>query len=131
MEKTVARGLAYGDLLNDGSVELVINNLNSTPNLLVNRGKKGNWITVKLVGTSSNRDAIGARVNVMAGTLDQMAEVRSGCCYLSQSDMRLHFGLGSLQKVDAVEVRWPGGKKETFAVEGINRIVELKEGTGS
>ena len=61
-EKTVGRGLAYGDLLNDGSLDIVINNLNSTPNLLINRGKKGNWITLKLVGTASNRDAIGARV---------------------------------------------------------------------
>lgn len=130
-ERTVSRGLAYGDLLNDGSVDIVINNLNSTPNLLVNRGKKGNWITVKLVGTSSNRDAIGARVEVKAGILDQVVEVRSGCCYLSQSDMRPHFGLGSLQKVDSVEVRWPGGKKEIFAVDGINKIVELKEGAGS
>jgi hypothetical protein len=129
--RSVARGMAYGDLLNDGSVDIVINNLNSTPNLLVNRGKKGNWITVKLIGTTSNRDAVGSRVEVKAGTLDQMAEVRSGCCYLSQSDMRLHFGLGSIQKVESVEVRWPSGKKETFAVEGINRIIELREGTGS
>jgi hypothetical protein len=129
-ERTVARGMAYGDLLNDGSIDIVINNLNSSPNLLVNRGKKGNWITVRLVGTTSNRDAIGARVEVKAGALDQMAEVRSGCCYLSQSDMRLHFGLGSIQKVEAVEVRWPSGKKETFAVEGINKVVELREGTG-
>ena len=128
--RSVARGMAYGDLLNDGSVDIVINNLNSTPNLLVNRGKKGNWIAVKLIGTTSNRDAVGARVEVKAGTLDQMAELRSGCCYLSQSDMRLHFGLGSAQKVNAVEVRWPSGKNETFAVEGINRIVELREGAG-
>ncbi len=130
-EQTVGRGMAYGDLQNDGSLDMVINNLNSSPNLLVNRGKKGNWITVKLVGTTSNRDAIGARVEVKAGDLDQMAEVRSGCCYLSQSDMRLHFGLGSMQKVEAIKVRWPSGQKETFAVTGINRIVELREGAGS
>ncbi len=130
-EKTVGRGIAYGDLLNDGSLEIVINNLNSTPNLLVNRGKKGNWITVKLMGTISNRDAIGARVEVKAGTLDQMAEVRSGCCYLSQSDMRLHFGLGTIQKVDAVNVRWPSGKEETFTVDGVNKVIELHEGTGA
>jgi hypothetical protein len=130
-EKTVSRGMAYGDLQNDGSLDIVINNLNSAPNLLVNRGKKGNWITVKLIGTTSNRDAIGARVEVKAGDLDQIAEVRSGCCYLSQSDMRLHFGLGTMQKVEAIKVRWPSGQKETFAVRGINRIVELREGTGS
>jgi enediyne biosynthesis protein E4 len=129
--RTVARGLAYGDLLNDGSLDIVINNLDSTPNLLVNRGKKGNWLTLKLIGTTSNRDAIGARVEVKAGALHQMAEVRSGCCYLSQSDMRLHFGLGSAQSVDAVKVRWPNGREESFAVKGINKIVELKEGSGS
>jgi hypothetical protein len=60
-----------------------------------------------------------------------MAEVRSGCCYLSQSDMRLHFGLGSNQAVEVVKVRWPSGHKESFAVKGINRIIELREGTGS
>jgi hypothetical protein len=68
---------------------------------------------------------------VQAGTLVQLAEVRSGCCYLSQSDMRLHFGLGNAQKVDAVEVLWPSGKRENFVVERINRVVELKEGTGA
>ena len=130
-QRSVARGMAYGDLLNNGSLEMVINNLDSTPNLLVNRGKKGNWLTVKLIGTTSNRDAIGARVRVKAGALLQMAEVRSGCCYLSQSDMRLHFGLGKAQKVDTLEVRWPSGKRETFAVEHTNTVVELKEGTGA
>lgn len=129
-ERSVARGMAYGDLLNDGSLEIVINNLDSKPNLLVNRGKKGHWLTVRLVGVVSNRDAIGAQVKVRAGALVQTAEVRSGCCYLSQSDMRLHFGLGDAEKVDAIEVLWPSGKKETFAVDRINSIVELKEGTG-
>jgi enediyne biosynthesis protein E4 len=68
---------------------------------------------------------------VKAGSLDQMAEVRSGCCYLSQSDQRLHFGLGSAGEVDSIKVRWPGGHTETFAVKGVNRVVELKEGTGN
>ncbi len=118
-------------MLNDGSLDIVINNLDSRPNLLVNRGKKGNWITIKLVGTTSNRDAIGARVDVTAGPLHQMSEVRSGCCYLSQSDMRLHFGLGSARAVDGIKVRWPNGREESFAVKAINQIVELKEGSGS
>lgn len=129
-ERSVARGIASGDFLNDGSLAIVINNLDSKPNLLINRGKKGNWLTLKLTGVTSNRDAIGAQVRVKAGALVQTAEVRSGCCYLSQSDMRLHFGLGDAQKVDAVNVQWPSGKKETFAIEKINRIVELKEGAG-
>ena len=128
--RSAARGLAYGDLANDGSLDLVINNLDSKPNLLVNRGPKGGWLTLKLVGTVSNRDAIGAQAKVKAGELTQTAEVRSGCCYLSQSDMRLHFGLGSARQVDLVEVRWPNGKTEDFAVPRINVIVELKEGTG-
>lgn len=129
-ERSVARGLAYGDLLNDGSLELVINNLDSKPNLLVNRGPKGHWITFKLVGVKSNRDGIGAQIKVTAGNLIQTAEVRSGCCFLSQSDMRPHFGLGSARKVDAVDVLWPSGLRERFFIQGVDRIVELKEGDG-
>jgi hypothetical protein len=130
IQRSLARGMAYGDLLNDGSLEIVINNLDSAPNLLVNRGKKGNWLTIRLVGTVSNRDSIGAKVQVTAGSLVQMAEVRSGCCYLSQSDMRIHFGLGLAQKVNRVEVSWPSGRREVFKVDRINCIVELREGSG-
>jgi hypothetical protein len=104
--------------------------LDSTPNLLVNPGKKGNWLTVELVGPASNRDAIVAQVGVKAGAVRQMAEVRGGCCYLSQSDMRLHFGLGQVQKVNQVEVSWPSGRREVFTVDRINSIVELREGSG-
>jgi hypothetical protein len=129
-QRSLARGVAYGDLVNNGSLEIVINNLDSTPTLLVNRGKKGNWLTIRLVGTTSNRDAIGAKVQVTAGSLVQMTEVRSGCCYLSQSDMRLHFGLGQAQKVNRVDVSWPSGRREVFTVDRINCIVELREGSG-
>jgi len=128
---SVARGIAYGDLANNGSLEIVINNLDSQPNLLVNRGPKGHWLAVKLIGTKSNRDGIGARVTLTAGSLAQTAEVRSGCCFLSQSDMRPHFGLGKARKVDSLDVLWPSGLKERFAIEGIDRIVELKEGAGT
>jgi hypothetical protein len=128
---SVARGMAYGDLANDGSLEIVINNLDSSPNLLVNRGPKGHWLTVKLIGVKSNRDGIGARVALSAGSLVQTAEVRSGCCFLSQSDMRLHFGLGNAQKVDSLDVWWPSGVKEKFVIKGIDEIVELKEGSGT
>jgi hypothetical protein len=129
--RTAARGLAYGDLDNNGSIEIVVNNLDSRANLFLNRGKQGNWISFKLVGTASNRDAIGARVRVKSGELTQVAEVRSGCCYLSQSDMRLHFGLGSAATVDVVEVRWPSGKLEHFSVSRINAFQVLKEGSGT
>jgi hypothetical protein len=124
---SVARGMAYGDLLNNGSLAVVINNLDGQPNLLVNRGKQGNWLTIKLIGTVSNRDAIGAQVTVKAGALVQMAEVRSGCCYMSQSDMHLHFGLADAQKVDSVSVLWPSGKREDFNTDAINKLIELNE----
>jgi enediyne biosynthesis protein E4 len=127
---SAARGMAYGDLANDGSLEIVINNLDSYPNLLVNRGPKGHWLAVKLVGTKSNRDGIGAQVVVSSGALVQTAEERTGCCFLSQSDMRLHFGLGSASKVDSLEVRWPSGSTEKFVVQGVDKIVELQEGSG-
>lgn len=128
---TPARGLAYGDLDNSGALEIVLNNLGSRPNLFRNRGKQGNWISFKLIGTRSNRDAIGARVTVKAGDIMQMSEVRSGCCYMSQSDTRLHFGLGTHSKVDEVEVRWPSGNSERFAASSINTFQVLKEGTGT
>jgi hypothetical protein len=131
LTRSVSRGLAYGDLANDGSIDMVVNNLGSHPNLLVNRAAKGNWLTLKLVGNTSNRDAIGARVLIDAGGQRQTAEVRSGCCYLSQSDMRLHFGLGSATKVDSVQVRWPSGLREYFAVLQINMIMQIKEGEGT
>jgi hypothetical protein len=127
--KTSARGLAFGDLDNDGSMELVVNNLDSGANLFRNSEKGGNWITFRLVGTTSNRDAIGARLRVKAGNLLQMAEVRSGCCYMSHSDLRLHFGLGTASAIDWAEVRWPDGKVEKFAVPRVNTVQEIKQGT--
>ncbi len=130
VERRVARGIASGDFENNGSLAIVVNNLDSKPDLLVNRGKKGNWLTLKLTGTISNRDAIGAKVTVRAAGMTQMAEVRSGCCYLSQSDMRLHFGLGGASTVDAIEVRWPTGKVETFQAKNINAVSKIIEGEG-
>ncbi len=127
---SAARGMAYGDLANDGSLSIVVNNLDSSPNLLVNRGKKGHWLTVKLIGVISNRDAIGARVVVRAAGMVQTAEVRSGCCFLSQSDMRVHFGLGSASAIESLEVFWPSGLKERYVIDTVDKIVELKEKTG-
>jgi enediyne biosynthesis protein E4 len=129
--RTSARGLAYGDLDNTGSMEIVLNNLDSRPNLLINRGKKQNWISFRLVGTQSNRDAIGARVTVKTDGVTQMSEVRSGCCYMSQSDMRLHFGLGSASRIDVLEVRWPKGVTERFLAPKIDAFQVLTEGSGT
>src|SRR5262249_19209199 len=110
-----ARGAAFGDYDNDGDIDVLVINMNSRPNLYRNEvGNRNSWIGVRIVGTSSNRDAIGARVEIEAGGRTQVAEVRSGGSYLSHNDMRIHFGLGSANRVEMVRVRWPSGKTETL-----------------
>ena len=128
LAKHSARGAAFGDLNNDGSLEVVVNNMDEAPSLLVNRANKGNWLLVSLRGTKSNRAAIGARVTVKAGELEQVDEVRSGGSYLSNNDKRLHFGLGAAQGADWIEVRWPSGATERFPATGANREILLTEG---
>ena len=127
-----SRGLALGDLWNDGRMSAVINNMNAPPSLLVNQVHNTNhWIAIHAVGTKSNRDAIGARIRVKAGTRVLVDEVRSGSSYISNSDMRVHFGLGSATKVDWVEVRWLSGLTEKFNDLPVDQIHTLKEGSGS
>jgi len=108
----------------------LVNNSHDRPSLLKNYGEHGNWMLLKLVGTKSNRDAIGARVTVWVAGHEQTQEVRSGGGYISQSDFRLHFGLGSASKVDAVEIRWPSGLVERLENIAVNRIVKIREGAG-
>ena len=104
------RGLAAGDVNNDGRVEFLIANLDATPSLMTaGIEANGNWLSLKLEGTESNRSAVGARVTVTARDLVQIREVRRGGSYQSQSDPRLHFGLGGGKTIDEVEIRWPGG----------------------
>ena len=130
-EPLSGRGLAVGDLWNDGRLEAVVNNLSDRPMLLVNEAANGNhWLGVRLVGTTSNRDAIGARVTVHGGKRNFVDEVRSGSSYSSSSDLRVHFGLGAEAKPASIEVRWPNGESEMFPVEGVDRFVELTEGKG-
>jgi enediyne biosynthesis protein E4 len=131
LDRRSSRGAALGDLDNDGSLEIVINNMNDLPSLLKNLGEKENWILIKTVGKQSNRNGIGARVAVITGKHRQIDEVRSGGSYLSQSDLRLHFGLGPAVKVDRVEVLWPSGKKEFFKDLKAGQIAILEEGRGS
>lgn len=123
-----SRGIAVGDVDNDGSLEILVNNLEDRPQLLKNTVPKKNWIIVKTVGTKSNRDGLGARVTVVTGARKQFNDVRSGGTYASQSDFRLHFGLGDAAKVDRVEVRWPSGIVDKLEGVPANRMLTMKEG---
>ncbi len=131
-EPRSSRGLAVADLFNDGRLEAVVNNLSERPMLLVNEAKNANhWVGVRLVGTASNRDAIGARVTVRGEKRVWVDEVRSGSSYNSSSDLRVHFGLGLETKLTGIAVRWPSGVVEQFdASDRVDRILELVEGKG-
>jgi len=122
-----SHGVAAADFDNDGSVEILVNNSHDRPSLLKNYGEHGNWLLVKLEGTKSNRDAIGARVTLRVGTQQQMQEVRSGGGYISQSDFRLHFGVGTCTKVDAIEIRWPSGTVQRLEKIDVNQILRIRE----
>jgi hypothetical protein len=147
-----SRGLAIGDLWNDGRLAAVISNMNAPPSLLVNEVRTPNhFITLRLTGsfpaaktksqatstapgaviTKSSRDAIGARIRVKAGFRILIDEVRSGSSFISNNDMRVHFGLGSVTKIDWVEVRWPSGLVERFDGVSVDKFQNLKEGAGS
>lgn len=126
------RGLAVGDLWNDGRMSAVVSNMNAPVSLLVNQVKSANhWIAFKTIGTKSNRDGIGAKIRVKADGRILVDEVRSGSSYDSNSDMRVHFGLGRNDKVDWVEVRWPSGLTEKFSGLHVDGIQHLKEGSGA
>jgi hypothetical protein len=126
-----SRGLAIGDLWNTGQLSAVISNMNDRPSLLKNEQKyPGHWIAFKTVGTKSNRDGIGARITIKAVKRLLVDEVRSGSSYYSQNDMRVHFGLGTVTKLDSVEIRWPSGLTERFDSASVDKINEVKEGTG-
>ncbi len=130
-EENLARGCAFGDLDNDGDVDVIVNNLNGPPTLLRNDGgNKGNWIMIKCVGTRSNRSAIGARVKVTTGARSQIDEVMSGSSYYSQNDLRLHFGLGKAATVDAIEIAWPSGLKDSFKNVAVNQLLIVQEAKG-
>jgi hypothetical protein len=131
-ERFSSRGAAFGDYDNDGDVDALILNMNDVPSLLRNDGGNAqNWIKIKLVGTKCNRTAIGARVRVVIGNHAQMDEVHSGSSVMSQSDLRLHFGLGKAQIIDVLEVKWPTTQKvERFTQVKVNQILTIREGGG-
>jgi hypothetical protein len=128
-----SRGLAVGDLWNDGRLEAVVNNVSDYPLLLVNLARNDNhWLGIHLIGVASNRDGIGARVVVHGAGNSRVwvDEVRSGSSYSSNNDMRLHFGLGHATSVGSMDVRWPNGKAEVFPGTGADQMITLKEGSG-
>jgi hypothetical protein len=125
-----SRGAAFGDIFNTGRIDIVINNLNDYPTLLRNQSPPPNaWLLVKLIGTRTNRAAIGSRVSLDANNRRQVQEVRSGGSFCSQNDLRLHFGLGTAKDA-RVQVRWLGGAEETFEHISANRLVVIQEGKG-
>jgi enediyne biosynthesis protein E4 len=126
------RGAAFADLDNDGDIDVVVNNIHATPDLFrLDSPGDAQWLTVKLIGTQSNRSAIGARVRLVASNGTQTQEVRGGGSYYSQNDLRVHFGLGRSATIERMEVRWPNGLEEQWNDLGVNRIVAVKEGTGT
>jgi enediyne biosynthesis protein E4 len=125
------RGTAFGDFNNDGQVDVAIANINDMPDLFRLKSDPANhWVSLKLVGVQSNRDAIGARVHAVTGAVQQWDEVRGGGSYLSQNDLRIHFGLGAAALVDRIEVRWPNGLEESWDRLAVDRFHTLKEGSG-
>lgn len=131
-ELLTGRGAAVGDLFNDGHLDVVINNMDSSPALMRNVVKNDNhWITFRLIGgPKSPRDAIGAKVFVSTGAIRQRADVFSGGSYGSSSDQRVHFGLGQSTKIDKIEIQWPSGLRQEITVPTIDRIYTVTEGKG-
>ncbi len=130
LEKVSGRGCAMGDFDNDGDLDVVVNCVNDVPQLLrCDTTRRNNWIKIKCIGSKSNRSAIGARVYCVTGKRKQFDEVRSGGSYISQNDLRVHFGLAKAETAD-IEVRWPSGQVDKLPGLAANRIYTVVEGAG-
>ncbi len=130
-QRRVSRGVAIGDLFNDGNVDVVVEDLDGPPMVLRNKGIPGrHWVSFELAGTKTNRLAINARIKLTAGGITQTSQVLSGASYLSQSDLRQHFGLGSATKVDSVEIDWPSGTVDKMTNLEADKFYSVLEGKG-
>lgn len=128
----VGRGAAFGDIFNDGKIDVIVNTMDGVPVLLRNvNPDHHHWVELKLIGgPKSPRDAVGATVYLKSNGMRQRGDVLSGGSYLSSNDMRVHFGLDNADKIDAVEIHWPSGAKENVMVPGVDRIYTVAEGKG-
>jgi len=125
------RGAAFGDVYNDGNMDILVLNIGQPPSLLINKTRNSNHrVAFHLIGTKSNRAAIGARVTIRAAGVMQFTEVRAGGSYLSQNDLRPHFGLEAADKMERVEVTWPSGQTELLRDVPADFIYTLTEGQG-
>jgi enediyne biosynthesis protein E4 len=130
-QRRVSRGLAVGDLFNDGQLDVVVEDIDGAPMILRNHGIPGrHWVSLELAGTKSNRLAIGARIKLSAGGMTQTDQIRSGGSYLSQSDLRVHFGLGAATRIDSIEVRWPSGATDVIKNLDADKFYSVLEGKG-
>jgi hypothetical protein len=131
LEPRVSRGLAVGDLFNDGNMDVVVEDLVGSPMILRNRGLPGrHWVSFELAGTKSNRLALGARVKIVSAGMTQTDEIHSGGSYLSQNDLRVHFGLGSRTTIESVEIRWPSGAVSLLRNLAADKFYAVLEGKG-
>ena len=131
LTKMVGRCAAFGDYDNDGDIDIFLNHSNQHAKLLRNDGgNTNNWITIHTIGTQSNTSGIGTKITLKAGRLSLFKEVHSGSSYLSQNDLRVHFGLGKNTEIDTLELHWPSGQKQRFLNLKANQILRIKEGHG-
>lgn len=131
-ERRVSRGLAVGDLFNDGKMDIVVGDIDGAPMLLRNHGVSGrHWVSFELTGTKSNRLALNALIKIAAGGVTQTHEIHSGGSYLSQNDLRVHFGLGNVTKIDTVEVHWPSGQTDVLSNLAADKYYSVIEKEGS
>ena len=126
----VSRGMAAGDIDNDGDLDLLVTNNGTAANLLLNEGGSSNGVLLRLIGTTSNRSAIGTRLTLTTGNRRQLREVQSGSSYLAQNDLRVHFGLGQATRSEQLQIRWPGGTTELIKDLPANHVVTIREGEG-